>query len=75
MPTFFIQCFKHFFYSCHVFSMFLIFLKRFFTFRSMLLIASCPVTGIVGITSSTCLLLTKHCQNTNKMFKLLLRVR
>jgi len=35
----------------------------------MLLIASCPITGIVGTTSSTCLLLTKHRQNTNKMLK------
>jgi len=34
----------------------------------MLLIASCPITGVVGTTSSrpTCLLLTKHRQNTIK---------
>jgi len=38
----------------------------------MLLIASCPITGVIGTTSSTCPLLTKHRQNTNKMFKLLL---
>jgi len=40
----------------------------------MFLIASYPITGVVGTTSSTCLLLTKHRQNTNKMFKLLLRM-
>jgi len=40
----------------------------------MLLIASCPTTGVVGNTSSTCLLLRKHHQNTNKICKLLLRM-
>jgi len=40
----------------------------------MLLIASCPIIGLVVTTLSTCPLLTRHRQNTNKMFKLSLRM-
>ena len=75
MANVFIQHFKYFFkFLQSLLSVFNPFTETLSTFRSTFLIASFPITGVVSTSTNACPLLTRHRQNTNKMFRLLLRM-